>query len=644
MPSKKKIRRNATRLDKPDKPNQPVQLESTITTTRHNIRQHTRPAQLSNPRVNRQRQQCRHALEGNVRSQKTLTQIDFVKRAQALLAPDGDDNEGDLGYIDRDDGNGDYGLSASLPKRSRKSTGKGRGSSSRNVAEHDEDNDDRTLTQMGYVPTSRLKGHIGRIHLSRSRSGGKKGGVKMETIGEEPEVEINDGDVLSPGTKTAHQMLRTNKKRKASEVDIQQPLQEGVPSSRYVDSDLTSKIPVTPRKSIRLVVPSSQSPDSPSLLLCPRTFKETPPRFPLAQVFCNVTPKKVDSPIVKVEPKTPVRPSLIAQYEIPESPFNSTSASSPSRSCAVESPKKVKTVPATSSPLGPEDNIDKTLSTLSHTLPIQLPEYDPTNADTNTHVPQKPRKLVIYETDAESEEEEFHDTLTSHVSADEYDSQRTQSQKFHQDETQYEDINDLHGLPTQRRSSVANQETFNDLPGATLGSEPSMLYYRKPMSFAFDPGSELDNIDSQKLAELFPNPDLGDRECLAPPLSTIPEELEEAQKKGHKAPVPKPAKDLTEPHLLFVPDSPPHRHAVVAPEQNVPPPSSPPVLLVASSEQSDNGEGQQGRAESQFTNGQGLVTVSQLLTDSMMESVPGLPVWMSSQCLTQEEEEATVEE
>ncbi|PGH33876.1 hypothetical protein GX50_03276 [[Emmonsia] crescens] len=655
MPPKKKFLENPTR---PDKPLQPQTTTTKIISLQRTQQQARRTLPPSKSRVNRQRQH-RLALGGNTRSQKTLTQIDFVKQAQALLARDDENEDGaDLGYIDGENGDGDYGMGSVRSSKGRKSSGNGKGGSSRKKAgsrtagrkkanEIDEEDDDRTLTQMGYVMPSKGWDHDSRNHQLQAGLGWVRRGVQMETIGEEPEAELGDGALQEARTNGEDQMGRRTRKRKASEVDAEcRPAQNKPPPSRDFGGGPSSEAPRTPRKPIRLVIPSSQSPDSPDLMIYPWTFKEPPPRFPLAPQSRNMTPKKAASPFLKSEYKTPIRVSQVAQYEIPESSFDSAGISSPIRSCAEEPTVGFETTPTTSPPVVPEEDSNKTLSTLFHSLPNQLkeedPKTDPGNSGTNVRDAEKSKNTVIYETDAESGDEEFHDSIP-HISGDEIDSWRTQSQLFHDSRSRNEEDDDnniLHALPSQRSNS--DQETYNDLPGTTLGSGPSMLYYRKPMSSAFDPGSELDNIDTQRLAELFPDPQAENQECAIHPLSTIPEEHEAEHEKPDDAPTRRSAENS---HTDFVPNSPPRQQPDNTAERNIPPPSSPPVVLVASSQQNDMGDAEPDLTEciDSQSNYWGLVTASQLLTDSMMESVPGPPMWTSSQYLSQEEQENTVE-
>ncbi|PGG99261.1 hypothetical protein AJ79_08598 [Helicocarpus griseus UAMH5409] len=680
MPPRKKPQKDSTSLASRGKPNraQTGSKPSSSTTgqkgqQQQNQKQQTKKTAPLKSRANRQRQH-RLALGGNSRSQKTLTQIDFVKQQQALLAAN--DAEEELGYIDGEAGaddeagdeDEDFELTARPSKKRRTSVvgkgvsrkrGPGGGNGRKKVDGEgsDDEDDDTTLTQMGYVTRPGGQEYTGKMGRSRTGMDRKRRPFQMETIGEEPEEEKTGDAVQQFDTDTGEGVGGRGKKRNTSEVEPEtRAFKSEPPSSR----DGIPRGPTTPRKQIRLVVPSSQSPDSPGLFLYP----DTPPRFPLAPLSRNVTPKRARSHLVKSEHRSPLRGSRAAPYEIPGSSFDSVVTGSPARSCAVESLKGHKTTPATSPPLETEQDSEKTVSTLSH-LPFQARDHnqemeaEAPNRSANERKNSKDR--VIYETGGESEEEVFHDT-TSHISDDDNDSWRTQSQHYHQAKSQKYD-NNLDGFPSQRHNPDFIQETYNDLPGTTLGSEPSMLYYREPMSLAFDPGSELDNIDSERLAELFPNPNLANQEPTAGPLSTIQEEQEEEDTAADDGPAQTLAKDATDlpEETEVVPDSPPRQRAHATKEQNIPPPSSPPVVLVASSQQSDEGSpeplvvpSQQSnkggfeldrdhRIESQSSR-HGFVTTSQLLTDSLMESVPGPPLWMSSQCLTQEEQEGATQE
>ncbi|KAK2805640.1 hypothetical protein FQN51_009143 [Onygenales sp. PD_10] len=629
------------------------------------------PPPPQSARHRQQQRQQRLALGGNSRSQKTLTQIDFVTRAHVRALIEQDDEE--LGYIEEgegakkeeeqnadddegvDDGDGEYGLTKRSSKKKSiggkgKRDAKGRwistgkpkaGRNTRRKVVDEDDQHDATLTQIGYVSR-----HDGRdieepkdspklgVPQPRYRAplGEKKRTSPMETIGEEPEMGTEYDDVHENGNGSDGVRL---KKRKLSNEDVKQP------SSRQTSADPNAfpMAPTTPKKPRRLVIPSSQSPDSPDLLSCPWLFKETPPRFPLAPVSRNTALRRSgESPSVKGENASPLRSCRVPRYEIPESSFAAGTPGSPARSCGPATPAGPKATPTTYPPVEAEEDSEKTATTLSHETADELPkdecETGPRTQNTATNASQRLRNRIIYETDGEPEDEEFHDT-TSHISADENDSWRTQSQLILSDNKSRDNNNNLDDLPAQNHDTNSHRETFDDLPPTTPGSEPSILYYRKPMSLAFDPMSELNDIDSQQLAELFPEAEMEIHESVTAPLSTIAEGNEEEE---NDAPTQTSGKDPTDDVTELVPDSPASPRQDAAEKENVLPPSSPPIVLVASSQDNEKGDPLTNHTESQI-DGRGLVTASQLLTDSMMESVPGPPMWMSSQGLVEEEDE-----
>ncbi|PGH08156.1 hypothetical protein GX51_01309 [Blastomyces parvus] len=647
MPPKKNSLKNPTRPDKPDKP--------VLKTSHQKTKQQARRAHsATKSKINRERQH-RLALGGNTRSQKTLTQIDFVKRAQALLAlDDEDENDGlELEYIDGNNWDGEYGESGQSSKRAKSSgnertggTEKKSGIAARKeVDETDLEDDERSLTQKGYViRSSRWRRDGGTRHLHPGL-GKRKGVPLMETIGEEPEAEMSDETLQEASTNCDNHIGKRSKKRKASEANVECHSSQIVsPSHLNAGTDTSAAGPVTPRRPTRLVVPSSQSPDSPILTISPRIFKGPPPKFPLAPLSHNVTPKKAASPL-KNEYKTPNRGSRMVPYEISESSFYSAGTGSPTRSCAEESVIGLEITPTTSPPAC-DENSNKTLSTSSQNpTRIEGQEAGFGNPGTNFRDVEKSKNRVIYETDAETEDEEVHDSIFQ-ISGSDNDSWRTQSQLFHDCKSGNDDSdgdgddNTLHGVTTQHRNS--DRATCHTLPEHTLGSEPSMLYYRQPMSLTFDPGSELNDIDTQRLAELFPAVEAENQEGAILPLSTIPEEEHESQQGEREDETTAACAENSQTNL--VPNSPPAQQLNTAIEGNIPPPSSPPVVLVASSQQSDVGDAepdQDGCTDSQI-GCQGLVTASQLLTDSMMESVPGPPIWMFNLQGSQEEQEDMV--
>ncbi|QSS66353.1 BSD domain-containing protein [Histoplasma capsulatum] len=648
MPPKTNTLQNSNRLDKLSKLDKPLRKTSKQTT-----RQEARRARpLSRSRIDRERQ-YRLALGGNTRNQKTLTQIDFVKQAQALLARGDKDEDDDLEleYIGGETWDGDYEVPVQSSKR-RKRNGNGRRANTgqkfgsdlggrKQVDETDGSDDDKTLTQMGYVTGWQ---NDGRSHNMHAGLGKRKGVDQMENIGKEPKAKMCDGTLQESRANCDNRTGTQGRKRKLSEVNSKCHSSQIVPpSSLNLGGNSSARTPVTPRKPINRVVPSSQSPDSPALILLPCSLKESPPKFPLAPLSHNVTPRKT-APPSKGEYMTPICDSQLAQYEIPVSPFNSASTGSPNRCYEEESVIELRSTHTTSPPFAPEKDSDKKLSKSPHSIAKQTTPKDqktePGDPDTISFDAEKSKKRVIYETDAETEDEEIH------LSCKEHHSWRTQTQVIHDSSSRsrnddYYDDYPLNELPTQARNS--DQETCDTLPKNILDSEASMLYYRKPMSLSFEPGSELANINTQRLAELFPAAETEYEKCVIPHLSTIPEKHEAEEDSVDHASTTRPTKNSSTNHISNSPRRQPPLNTTA--ERSISPPSSPPVVLVESSQQSDMGDADPNHTayiDSQ-NDCQCLVTTSQLLTDSMMESVSGPSMWMSSHDPSQEEYQDTAE-
>ncbi|EER41512.1 conserved hypothetical protein [Histoplasma capsulatum H143] len=423
MPPKTNTLQNSNRLDKLNKLDKSLRKTSKQTT-----RQEARRARpLSKSRIDRERQ-YRLALGGNTRNQKTLTQIDFVKQAQALLAREDKDEDDDLEleYIGGEAWDGDYEVPVQSSKRRKRNgnrrranTGKRIGSDlvgRKQVDETDGSDDDKTLTQMGYVTGWQ---NDGRSHNMHAGLGKRKGVDRMENIGKEPKAKMCDGTL---------QESRAN--------------------------------------------------------------------------CCNWTEESVI---------------------------------------------ELRTTPTTSPPFAPEKDSDKKLSKSAHSIAKQTTPKDQKtesgDPDTSSFDAEKSKKRVIYETDAETEDEEIH------LSCKEHYSWRTQTQVIHDSSSRsrnddYYDDYPLNELPTQARNS--DQETCDTLPKNMLDSEASMLYYRKPMSLSFEPGSELANINTQRLAELFPAAETENEECVIPHLSTIPEKHETEEDSVDHASTTRPTKNSIE--------------------------------------------------------------------------------------------------
>ncbi|PGH27736.1 hypothetical protein AJ80_00523 [Polytolypa hystricis UAMH7299] len=579
----------------------------------------------------------RLALGGNTRSQKTLTQIDFVKRLSAQRGVD----DAALEYIDEagDEEEDVY----EKPTRSTRKLNKEEPYGTANAKFKKEVDADDTLTQMGYVNAMPSVGdgeEVGKRYTTRSRSAKKKKAMfQLETIGEESTLECDnvaadqssarkrrkqDHEEEQPYDAEAHpttkgQLLQTPKDLQSNNCALM--------SRRAMSSD-----PSTPQKPRRLVVPSSQSPDTPEILLNTSFLQQTPPRFPLAPLSCNSAPK---TPVRKHRKSmTPVKieddhPSQFPRSTIPESPNSITNSQSTVGTGLYREDDILETTPATSPPPDQhEENEVNNPSTKSHEGPGSK-ETSLEPGEPPQHTSQRDRREnIVYETDAESDNDDFYDAIP-YISDVRPTQREPESQNWELDKTQNPDP--VNPLPTQARSS-----TFLLLDSCDIRSsnpEPSLLYYRKPMSYPVDPTSaELNAIGPERMAELFPAS--LHHESTEIPLPPIPEENEDAATQLT-------ARDQADISTLFIPESSQQPPQPLDIEPDLPPPSSPPVILVESSQPEDMEAPAEGPADDGPRVHRKILTPSQLLTESLMESIPGPALWISSDGNLQDEDVPT---
>jgi hypothetical protein len=238
------------------------------------------------------------------------------------------------------------------------------------------------------------------------------------------------------------------------------------------------------------------------------------------------------------------------------------------------------------------------------------------------NVPKKHDQRVIYETDAESENDGFYEA-TSHFS-DQQESVQKDVQDCLHDKIQRDHAVD--DIPRAGRNSRSNLGTYDDAWPNTSGSEPSILCCRNFMSIPLDPITSDVEIPPERLAELFPPPSILENDATDLPLPDLPRSDVVCRTQISQQ---DPADISTE----FVPESSQIQKQYTALRNDVHPPSPPCVILVESSQPADH----HPSAHAGHEEPRCILTASQLLTDSLMESVPGPPAWMSSQEILRDE-------
>lgn len=564
------------------------------------------------------------------RAQSTLTQIDFVTQNTAQS----DDEELDYvdeagagqgtdtmnGSVQMDDGSEDdtdyrppirsrsgatrFERNDDHPKRRRKSAGvndrgstrqqsvrKGQtprtgigGKGKRKSTEKPTTKRDKTLTQMDFV----------RRYITIDDDDDRD--ENMEYIQPKPRNTTAEDEQQTPQPErdTAEPELRASTKRSRRFSEAELDLSTGEPLSGGGDTQNTSMggvahnspalaPPVTPQKNRKLEIPSSQSPESPGLAIITSSQFRSATHSPRKQRLANPAQRPDDT--IKEESPQPGR--IVEDSQDQDESYQKTPTQ--------RSPELLKLAKDHSSPLAPggASRIPSTEPS-SQTAP---PE------DTEPGIPRTQRdRTVIYETDAETDHSDSDNEM------DNGPSNPTREGAQH----------DSHlSQPSPEPSASGSPElpspdahTYLDADPGPVSEAPmsdASIYYQRMQPATQFPHEPVPALNTQKLAELFPNEGSTQypRLTAAKPPPILPVPFSQSQADIQEA-------DQTE----IVPESSPVRESENNTEENVAvfqrPHLPESVVQVESSQPVDRGSQRPG----------GLLSRSQLLTSSVMESVP----------------------
>ncbi|KAK2875121.1 hypothetical protein FQN49_001766 [Arthroderma sp. PD_2] len=536
---------------------------------------------------NRQRQH-RLALGGNTRSQRTLTQLNFV-----LPQHYPDNNFQLLGEEATQDDNRDD--STEWPPGRTKDNGQ-----KRKRQHRDTDRPNRTLTQIVNVDWSLAQPDAVSSVQNNTKHARKRRGVEMDVIPEEP----GGGEEHHPYGLSSENIQRADETSQTVHAGRQSPdLDKAAEVEVAHGKMLPPPNPVTPRKRTRWVVPSSQSPESPEITLnsprTPKNIRYSPIRWPLAypaalrdQDTLSPSPDKrrrsllrfdandYDSQVV-IEDGFHVDDAADAEATAPTSP---TSVLSSPRSAADPS-------------VSFKEDIDARLNA--------------TRRERQTQCRQSPepkqQEQIIYETDGELDPESLCDEAPQLPEITSTRSRRNTGNSSAADD-QY---------PLQPVLESNDDQSSQNLPASTYMSDTMSLFYtRQPMSYVYEkfPTSQYPPLATKDLPESVQDTEVIESSQSNPPLTlhsgneTTPiEQVRPQQNDGHN--------DISIPHN--------------GSDRGLDPPRSSPVIQVASSQRSEvevaSSQGPDPESEPRR-----IITCSQLLTESLMESIPGPPAWTSS--------------
>ncbi|KAJ5513461.1 hypothetical protein N7463_003013 [Penicillium fimorum] len=514
-----------------DSDERPQKRRSSAIVNREAYRSH-RPRKSETPRASVRPRGGRKSLEKSVgKRDKTLTQMDFVRR-----------------YITIDD--------------------------------DDDDDDD---VSMGYIqPTPQVKD------------------IKDEQTDHTPKLNPSKPTKRQTPAKRNHRVFEEELDLSTGELISQKETQESNPRST-AEGKWEFTAPVTPRKLRTREIPSSQTPESPGLAIITSSQFRSATRSPTKQKLSN----HINNPMQSIKEEPPEVRRVIEDSQDPggESlPRPTTFGSSDIYNTLIH----------------PDP-------TLSSAPPMESTDQEfPTEANGNSrNEPAKKERTVVYETDADSEYGDFEDSLDrrsmtpspkkTHQGIDLQDgSQATQ----HTPESPKDDSPDLPLLAVQSSPGLDDA-----LPSEGPMSDASICYQRMHAATQF-PHEPIPTLNTQKMSELFPhggNTQYTNLELWRPSLqkqAQAPGLSSQTQSQSHEG-----DKESTE----MVPESSPIRErerGIESGDTSFQRPRVPgSVVQVESSQAVDRDPQWQGR----------VLSRSQLLTSSVMESIPLPNFWMGSQ-------------
>ncbi|CEL05454.1 hypothetical protein ASPCAL06572 [Aspergillus calidoustus] len=565
-------------------------------------------------------------------AQTTLTQIDFVEKSQNPKSNDDDDG---FGYIestgrnaaknaqvieieDDEDGTSEDGRdpeyrsfttskskrtpsikSEKAPRQPKKPSNDKDGSSKKGRKKSGDKNEkdlqkkDNTLTQMNYVrrivvePDEDVKMEFAYI-------------IPQKKDAERQTVQKREADDVRQDQSYNPEPLDQHKKRKLSPFSNS----KGSDGKRNEGGLKASRTPATPRKTAKAEIPSSQSPESPGVAFITSSQFHHNTRSPQNRGFQALT-----QPDVKAE-----SPELDELYETRRAPIY---------------PVLSQFDPVSPSPsLALRRSTERTPPDVTHALhqtDTAKPEASiPSNRPSSTH------RTVIYETDADTDYSEPEDDPLTVPS-----SPRHEPRNAHYHQAPSEDDLESPNIESQELPPPPLPEQEIDLgplaTDSTLLSDASILYQRihAATQFPLDP---IPTINTQKMAELFPDDSTGLQSLTAPSQSSTPmkppsvpnqrERLMQDESQDQSE-----SQEAGDMQTEVVPESSP----IVQHESLTRfGPAAPGVVVQVESSQPGD-RIQRRRTEGRDTARRGILSRSQILSSSVMESVPIPAFWMSSQ-------------
>ena len=463
---------------------------------------------------------------------------------------------------------------------------------------------DKTLTQMDFVRRYiTIDDDDDDVNMGYIQPTPHKKGIKSEQ-----KTPLQESNKTQPAKHAT--LAKRNHRVFEEELDlstgdpISQPnaVQEREPGNES-ESQRVFAVPVTPQKSRMREIPSSQTPESPGLAIITSSQFRSATRSPSKKKLLNPTNQSI----------SPIKEELLETRRVVED-SQDPGDESLARTTALNSQSmhNVSDIP-------PQNNIEE--------FPSSVPPPDSNFQETSTGEKESPRneptkreRTVVYETDADSDYDDSEDCLNrgSMTPPPKETSQATRHrvglQTAQDNPESPKDDSQEPPLPAFQSSPNLDDGPPSEPPM----SDASVCYQRMHAATQF-PHEPIPTLNTQKMAELFPHE--GSSQISKPgpgPLNPSGTQVSgplvqtQTQSQGEKEP--------TE----MVPESSPirereHGEADNATFQRPRVPKS--VVQVESSQAVDRDPNWQGQ----------VLSRSQLLTSSVMESIPLPNFWMGSQ-------------
>ncbi|KAH1601473.1 hypothetical protein KXX34_003836 [Aspergillus fumigatus] len=460
---------------------------------------------------------------------------------------------------------------------------------------------DKTLTQMDYVrrylkiEPDEAKLEYTYITPKKSDSQGYEGKL--------PRALKSAPTVVA----TAQESLSSSKKRK---LEAEEDAKEILPRTSTLEKKVLKESPRTPRKPLKSEIPSSQSPESPGVAIISSSQFRNATRSPPNLDFST----KPTSTIKEESPDLNQTNAIAAQVSISEDQLPQIMMPD------FESPSELGVDKETNFP------VEETQSD-----PAKGPSDSAPELDKKPH-PDKPppstERTVVYETDAETD---FSD-----------DEPIVSGPNEEPNVMLFEDRDDEDG----DRSPLSDSEDLpppishpglEDEPGllqseTNLSSEASILYQRRQPATQF-PLEPIPTLSTQKLAELFPRESSTQQTTTEPSCTkSSAHKVQALSDPSFQTQTQSQTQDQDKYSTEMIPESSPITwHAGYASTGNatLPQNRAQSVVQVESSQRVDRLKGRVDPDEDSCP--RGILSRSQLLTSSVMESVPLPGFWIGSQ-------------